>query len=294
MASTFRLYGKAEDTLEQLIQAFESGQVAPAIARTVIEAAPDQKRPIDSWSWTNQVLARILLGTDDARGFRQWLEAGRVVRQGSKAGFILVPCFRTFEQTVTDETTGKDEIREGRAIYGFKSAPVFAFEQTDVLPAGKRRGAAYEPRDFRPAEMPPLHAVAEGWGIRVAWSPFSGAALGSCTVDGARIDLHTHDVETWLHELAHAAEVRTRGKRLNGGQHWDQEVVAELSGAALCAMLGIGGVTGKAYGYIRSYAEGAGLSAGQACLRVMNRVKAVLDLIIAEAKAQGAIATAAA
>ena len=55
-------------------------------------------------------------------GFRQWLAAGRCVRKGEKAIYILHPCARKGQ--------GDDEAAD---VY-FREAAVFDASQTDVLP----------------------------------------------------------------------------------------------------------------------------------------------------------------
>lgn len=266
----FKYFGKAEETLDRLVSAFESGDVAPAIARTVLTESDNKGGkglPIDKWSWNNQFLARLLLMTDDARGFQQWKKAGRQVKKGERAAHILVPCI--------GKRKGDDEDRT--FLYGFKSCPVFGIEQTDVI-EGFKGDVVNTPPDYTPSETPPFWNVAETWGIKVSYAPFKGREYGWCTVDGSRISLNTHDVRTWIHELAHAAEARTRGNN-KGGQQWDQEVVAELTGAVLAEMVGEK-AEGIAYGYIRAYAEKANMTASQACLKVLGRVKDTIQMIL--------------
>jgi hypothetical protein len=55
-------------------------------------------------------------------GFRQWLAAGRCVRKGEKALYILHPCTR------------KGQGNEEEADVYFREAAVFDASQTDVLP----------------------------------------------------------------------------------------------------------------------------------------------------------------
>ena len=56
-------------------------------------------------------------------GFRQWLAAGRCVRKGQHAMYILHPC----------HAKGGDDSEEGK-LY-FRETPVFDISQTDALPA---------------------------------------------------------------------------------------------------------------------------------------------------------------
>jgi hypothetical protein len=275
----FKLCGKAEETMNALVQAFESGKVAPAIARTVL-TEDDNKggkgRPMDNWSWNNRFFARLLLGTDDARGYKQWKQAGRQVRKGEKAGHILIPLMGKRKDEEENERT---------FLYGFKTCPVFSIEQTDPI-EGFKGDVTITPPDYSPPEPPPLWEVAEAWNIRVTYAPFNGRQYGFCTVDGSSIGLNTHDMETWLHELGHAAESRTRV--LKGGQHWDQEIVAELTSAVISEMLGCPN-PGRSFSYIRAYADAKGYKVAQACLKVLSRVKDAVNLILDEAQKSGAV-----
>ena len=56
-------------------------------------------------------------------GFRQWLGAGRCVRKGEKALYILYPCAKKSE-----ETSEKSEVF-------FREAAIFDVSQTDVKAA---------------------------------------------------------------------------------------------------------------------------------------------------------------
>ena len=78
---------------------------------------PDETRwPCRAWSWSNQRLT-ALAAHDDARGFRQWREEGRYVREGERGFPILVPCHA--KRTVRDDDKGEE--REILALVGFRS-----------------------------------------------------------------------------------------------------------------------------------------------------------------------------
>jgi hypothetical protein len=78
---------RVRDTLHSLVRLFESGQAPEAIA---VSALPRPSIPSSKWSLSNNLLLWIA-GTGDARGFRQWQEVRRHVRQGAKAIYILAP-----------------------------------------------------------------------------------------------------------------------------------------------------------------------------------------------------------
>ena len=285
----FILKGNAQQTVDTIVEQFKKGNVPAAIARTVIDRNPADvgDRPIDKWSFKNQLLAHLIAGTDDARTFKQWLKVGRVVRKGSKATHLLAPIHGSYE---TEDDKGEKERRT--FLRGLKTFPVFAIEQTDELPEDKRKGPAYQAPDYTPDELPPLHQVAEAWNVQVTYSPFNGQAYGWCKVDGSAIGLHTQDIKVWLHELGHAAEARTR-KDIVGGQHWDQEVVAETTAAVLCSMLGLDSDLGTSFDYIKAYAAREEMDPGQAVLKVLTRILDAVEAILAQAEALGQVKAAA-
>ncbi len=84
----------------------------------------------------------------------------------------------------------------------------------------------------------------------------------------------------FFHELAHVAHKRVLGE-LKGGQDWKQEIVAELSAAVLCQIIGkTSKHLGNHYQYIERYGKEANLTPWQACIRVMADVEKVLTLIL--------------
>jgi antirestriction protein ArdC len=186
-----------------------------------------------------------LRGTSDARGFRQWQEAGRQVRKGAKALHILVPRFSRSE----DEDTREEE----RKLIGFVSAAVFAIEDTDgpALP------------ETVPPQVPKLRELADRLGIPVIYAGAASDRLEGVYThklddgDGAtgRITLYTHGLDAFYHELAHALHHRT-GKLRNGSDpasKRDNEIVAEVSAAVLVRLFEGEEMGRRAIAYIRDY-----------------------------------------
>ena len=90
----------------------------------------------------------------------------------------------------------------------------------------------------------------------------------------------TREESVFFHELAHAAHQRILGE-LKGGQEWKQEIVAELSAASLCKIVGkTSKFLGNQYQYIEQYAREANLTPWQACMKVLSDVEKVLNLIL--------------
>ncbi len=72
----------------------------------------------------------LLNNTEDARGFNQWREAGRYVKKGSKAFYILAPMFKK----IREEKVSSGEITEKEILAGFRAVAVFRFEDTEGEP----------------------------------------------------------------------------------------------------------------------------------------------------------------
>ena len=94
------------------------------------------------------------------------------------------------------------------------------------------------------------------------------------------IALATKEEVVFFHELAHAAHTRVKEK-LKSGQDWKQEIVAELTAAVLCQMVGKDGqkYLGNSYFYIESYSKKAKISSISACFQVIGEVEKVLEKI---------------
>jgi len=255
---------KAQEALHQILQQFEAGTVPEALAHCVILP---QDVPASQWSLGNRMLM-FLAGTGDARGFRQWQQAGRKVKPGTKAFYILAPRYLKVAPEDPDEEE-EEEPEEKHRLIGFRAVPVFRIEDTegDALPT------------YDPPQPPPLQEVADTWGLQVRYLPFLGGPYGSYRPGKQEIVLATHEDQVFFHELAHAAHTRVSGP-LQGGQRWDQEVVAELAAAVLMRLYGRRSNEGASYQYIRAYAEQAKKNVYQACLVVLREVGRVLEAIL--------------
>lgn len=258
-----KLTEKASEALQQVLDCFERGDIPEAIVRTVL---PTCGVPCSHWSLNNRILT-FLANTEDARGIRQWNEAGRGIIPGRKAFYILVPLHVKVR---------RDEEEDGRQrLLGFKAMPVFRIEDTD--------GEPVVANPLPPINPPPLLEVAEHWGISVRYTGFTNGMFGAYSPSRKTIVLATHDEDTFLHELAHVAHEKVLGK-LEIRQDWRQEIVAELTAATLLRLYGRVPQEGRAYQYIRRYAEDAGYDPHRACLQVIREVEQCLWLILGVAK----------
>lgn len=256
---------KAKEILAGLLNLFESGQAPAAITKSVIEARTSD-RPAAKWSIGNRMILAIA-GTEDARGFNQWKEVGRYVKKGAHAVYILAPNTKVI--TEKNKDTGEDE--KHSIVTGFRYIPVFRVEDTEGKPLPA-------PADYRPDVMPPLYDVAVAMGINVQWAPTNGSEYGHCTVDGRNIVLRTHEVCTFFHELGHAAHGKI--KPLKGGQHADQETVAQMVSETLCQMYGYNQYTGNTWQYVKSYAHGDPVKAIKQILAVLNDIEESINIIL--------------
>jgi len=258
---------------QRLLKAFEDGSLPPAVARTVIKRKSYDK-PSDKWSLGNQIIM-VLSGTNDARGYRQWEEVGRHVKKGAKAFYILAPIYKTRKVKETSKNENGESVeeieREVTTLVSFKDVPVFRYEDTE--------GKSIPIADYTPKVLPPLVNVAEKLGVRITYTPFVDRFYGYFRSDTKDIVLCSHDVKVFFHELAHAAHNTIRP--LKGGQHANQEIVAEMVAAVLCEVYGFTGYHWHAYEYIRSYAkahDGAGVI--KAVMHVFAEVQRVLEVIL--------------
>jgi len=188
--------------------------------------------------------------------------ANRYVKKSSKALYILVPFIKKTN----------DNGEEKQILFGFGCKPVFRVEDTEGGPL-----------DYRNIELPsfPLIERAKSFGVSVKAVPGNYRFHGYYSMDRKEIVLATPEETTFLHELAHVAHEKVNGK-LKGGQNPSQEIVAELSAAALCRLVGKQGnnTIGNSYRYIEKYAEKIKMSPYKACLKVMSETEKVLNLIL--------------
>jgi len=252
---------KVKLALQSIVDRFEAGDIPEVIAYSTF---PIPEIPAAKWSLLNRTLM-FIAGTRDARGFKQWQDVGRHVKKGSKAITILAPRF-----VKKDRESREDETM---ILAGFLTVSVFRVEDTEGDPLG-----------YKEIQLPefPLIEVAKSWGISVEAIPGNYRYFGYFSPGQNQISLATKEETVFFHELAHAAHEKVLGQ-LKRGQDWKQEIVAELSAAALCRLVGKGSkYLGNNYRYIERYAEEAKLTAVQGCLKVMKDVENVLNLILKE------------
>jgi hypothetical protein len=125
--------------------------------------------PSDNWSFCNRLLM-YLHNTEDARGFNQWKQAGRSIKKGSHAFYILAPMFKK----VTDKKaleSGEFVRKEKQILTGFRGIPVFRFEDTDGAPIISEGLKLEIPFEF--------NGIIQELGLKVDAVRFNGAVYGS-------------------------------------------------------------------------------------------------------------------
>jgi len=251
---------RVKEVLNIIVEKFKSGEIPEAVA---MASFPVHDIPSGKWSFTNRTLM-FLAGTADARGLRQWNEVNRWVKKGTRAIYILVPCFRRER----DDETGEEK----EVLRYFKSTSVFKYEDTE----GKEM-------DYKIIELPnlPLLDRAKEWAISVKAIPGNYRFSGYYSPERREIALATPEEKTFFHELAHAGHGRIKGG-LRNGQDPLQEIVAELSAQALCRLVGkqTNDTTGNSFRYIERYAEKLKMAPHTACLKVLGETEKVLNLIL--------------
>jgi antirestriction protein ArdC len=250
---------KVKQALQSIVQRFMEGDIPEAIAYSMF---PIPNIPASRWSLLNRTLM-FISGTSDARGFRQWKEAGRYVKKGSKSFMILAPRFMKKQSADEGETEP--------ILAGFLAVPVFKVEDTEG-----------EPLDYKKIELPklPLMEVAQDWGISVKAVPGNYRYFGYFSQGRKEIGLASKEESVFYHELAHYAHQRLLGE-IKTGQDWKQEIVAELAAATLCQIVGkTSNHLGNTYRYIEAYSKSAKMTPWQACLKVISETEKVLTLIL--------------
>ncbi len=252
---------KIKTVLNTILEAFETGDIPEAVA--VASFPPIGDIPSAYWSFTNRTI-QFINGTGDARGYKQWLAVGRQVKKGSKAIYILVPCFKKNNDEETKE--------ENKVLTFFKAMPVFPVESTEG-----------EPLDYQNIELPDLPLInrAQDWGIDVKAVPGNYRYYGYFAPERKEIALATPAEKTLFHELSHAADHIIKG-HLKPGQNPLQEITAELSAQALARIAGKSAedTTGNSYRYIKRYAEQIKMSPHKACLKVLSDCEKIINLIL--------------
>ena len=252
------MVGKMKEVFESLENMFKTNQAPEKIAHRMF---PKFDLPCNKWSLTNQLIM-MSKETEDARGYKQWLEIGRQVKRGAKGFYIIAPVLRK-------------ETDAANVVCGFQALPVFRVEDTD----GKER----EMKKTLIKHLPLLDK-AEKWGIDIKLEPQNREYLGYITVspENKTIALACRDEIVFFHELAHYAHYQVA--TLKKGYTPNKEIVAELSAQVLCCLVGKSGDSffGNTYEYVEREAKALKLTPYQAMIGLLHEVELVVKYILAE------------
>lgn len=144
---------RIREAMETVLKAFENNSEKVALA-----VFKGNGKPSDAWSFFNRLIM-YMHDTCDARGFRQWRQAGRHVKKGAKAFYILAPIRKKIPVKVKKEEekvneNGEVEVVEiEETIYvdklvGFKPIPVFRYEDTEGEPLPEKNFSVKIPYEF--------------------------------------------------------------------------------------------------------------------------------------------------
>lgn len=252
--------GKAAEQVNKLIDLFKSGNVPESIAKIALNG---ENVPASKWSMMNRWISFIQSGDTDCRGFRQWEQAGRNVKKGEKAAWILAP--------LTIKKENKDTGEKEHFCIGFRSIPVFGISQTDGTPVEN---------SLEPVEFPPLFDLAQSMGISVKYGT-SSSFYGAYVPGKNLIELCTHDEQTFFHELAHAIHHTIRP--LKNGQKPGQEIVAEFSACIIARMYGKKSANeGYTYQYLQEYSSKIGKTVVDSVFSFIADIMKVVEFVIAK------------
>ena len=210
------------------------------------------RRHFHSYSLHNQLLiANQCPEATRVAGFRAWLKLGYAVRKGERGIRIWAPCPPSKRQIAEWKQAGADP-HERPPTY-FRLVAVFDRSQVDPLPDFPGGPIELEPPseptsgDGLAQLFDPLVQFGSSLGITVAVEPVPGAASGYLepATDRLVIDVQSDSfsanaqVQTLIHELAHALVRRDRRPEDPKLPYAEEEVVVESVAFAVCASLGL-------------------------------------------------------
>lgn len=254
---------KAQASIERVIDKFKWGNLG--LITDVVRIQLNESAPASKWSLSNRALAYFQAGEIDCRGFQQWRDAGRQVKKGSVAAYIVSPRMLKVRKD-KHEVVEEDEERNEMKLVGYTTIPVFGAGSTE----GEGQIAEYAPKEF-----PPLFDVAKKLGVEVKYGPTPEDRLGDCNHIGTVIRLGTYGMAVFFHELAHAVHARIEGP-LSGkhGKKERQEIIAEFIAAVLMDFYGYD-YSGSAWSYISKFAKDPLL----AITTALKTVEQILEVI---------------
>jgi len=253
---------RVKEAMDLLLKIFDEENLEK-VAHAVFKGSG--KIPSDKWSFFNRIVM-FMHDTEDARGFKQWHEAGRYVIKGSKAFYILGPVFKKIKEE-KPTASGETERTEQEILAGFRAIPVFRSEDTE--------GAPLITEDYKVNIPCEFNGIIQELDLKVVPVRFCGTSYGSYNLLNKNIKLASPDIEVFLHELSHAVDDRLNG--LKPGQKKDQEVTAEFSAAVIGYLMGYKIPLGNVKEYVENYSF-------KELLNCLSRIEKVVTFVIDRTK----------
>jgi hypothetical protein len=222
--------------------------------------------------------------------FRGWQRAGRVVRRGEKALWILAP-------VIVKRANRKEDDESSSVLVGFRPMAVFSGQQTDRLPGPNGRPLPEPPKITRDVTTP------DGFTLAVNDLRDLALGLGSDVVTGITVrprqpgdhpEAHgwyvpsskeivvisgetstAQQVKTLCHELAHAILHRSRERT----EREVEEVEAESTAFVVMHALNVA-CDGYSFPYIAHWAGGNGKDAQSLVMKSGARIVKAAGLIL--------------
>ncbi|HWQ95993.1 MAG TPA: ArdC-like ssDNA-binding domain-containing protein [Candidatus Methylomirabilis sp.] len=248
---------RVKEAIDVLLKIFDEDNLEK-VAHAVFRGSDNI--PSDKWSFFNRIIM-FMHDTEDARGFKQWHEAGRHVMKGSKAFYILGPVFKKIKEE-KPTASGETERNEKEILAGFRAIPVFRSEDTE--------GAPLITEDYKVNIPCEFNGIIQELNLKVVPVRFSGT-YGLYNLLNKNIKLASPDIQVFLHELSHAVDDRLNS--LKAGQKNDQEVTAEFSAAVIGYLMGYKIPLGNVKEYIESYSF-------KELLNSLSRIEKVVTFVI--------------
>jgi hypothetical protein len=158
---------KIKEAIDGLLEFFHSGELPEKIA---LATNPAFDVPSSKWSLNNRLI-QLFHGSMDSRGIKQWNSAGRKIKKGAKALFILAPrpyeyyeckCSMLFGKELAQgkcpkckEDISKKDIKTG---ISFVAVPVFKADDTEGQPL---------PYENIPLPQHRFMDVARAWNLKI-------------------------------------------------------------------------------------------------------------------------------
>lgn len=259
---------KTKDLLDNLVKKLVDPAFVADTLQTRVFLTP-YSAPARKWSLFNFGLMRSQ-HTGDARGFKQWQIVGRKVKKGARAIYILAP----MTKKITDK---KNPDEEKTIVVGFRSIPVFRYEDTEGEALADLPDLAALDAE---KESLPLYDVCERLGVAVSYAPSPGDYRGYYAPIEKEIVLSTDAEQTFFHELSHAIDAELNGGLAKPGSKDSDfdEIVAELSACFLASLYGRQPANlAKTKVYVSHFSGKKHV--GQEVARALDRVMAIYEYI---------------